>query len=147
MLAMNLGTQLNNALQGRGCRVVGSDVLLQTRAKDIFIYPEVMVICGQVVRMEGRPSVMTNPVFVAEVLSSSTEAEDRGVKSKQYRATPSIRQYALLSQDRPEVEIYTRDEDGKWWIGEVNGLDAECVISSLDCSLPMASLYEGVLEA
>jgi len=144
-LAANLIRDLGVALRGRGCRVTGSDLLFQTARKEMYIYPDVMVICGPVATMEGRPNVVTNPIFVAEVLSPSTEGDDRGAKSQQYRATPSIRQYALLSQREALVEIHTRGEDGKWWIGEVSGLDAECVISSLDCSLPMASLYEGVL--
>jgi len=32
MLAMNLGAELRAALRGRGCRVVGSDVLFRTDA-------------------------------------------------------------------------------------------------------------------
>jgi len=143
---MNLGSELRAALRGRGCRVAGSDLLLQTGNKDVYVYPDVMVICGPVVSMEGRPNVVTNPVFVAEVLSPSTEADDRGVKSRQYQATPSIRQYALLSQDRPEVELHTRGENGIWRISDVSGLDADCPFSLLECSVPMAALYEGVLE-
>ena len=105
------------------------------------------MVCGPVAKMPGRPRVITNPVFVAEVLSPSTEGFDRGVKSDEYEASPTIRQYALLSQDRPRVEIHTRGEDGIWRKDEVSGLGAECVFSSLECSVPMAALYEGVLEA
>jgi len=56
-----------------------------------------------------------------------------------------LRQCALVSQDRPLVELHTRGADGNWWISEVMGLEAECVFSSLACSVPMAALYEGVL--
>ncbi len=145
-LAMNLGGELRNALRGKRCRVAGSDLLFQTGAKKVYVYPDVMVICGPVETMEGRPNVVTNPVFVAEVLSPSTEADDRGTKSHEYRLSPTIRQYALISQDRPMVEIHTRAENGQWWISEVIGLDADCAFSSLECSVPMAALYEGVLE-
>ena len=51
-----------------------------------------------------------------------------------------------MSQDRPLIEIHTRAADGHWRISEVAGLDADCVFSSLDCTIPMAALYEGVLE-
>jgi Uma2 family endonuclease len=145
-LALNLGGELRNALRGRGCRVAGSDLLLQTGRKQMYVYPDVMVICGPLETMEGRPNVVTNPVFVAEVLSPATAADDRGVKSHEYRATPSILQFALLSQDRPLVEIHTRHADGGWLLTEVIGLTGECEFSALGCRVGMAALYEGVLD-
>ena len=86
MLAMNLGAELRAALRGRGCRVVGSDVLFRTGSGEMYTYPDVMVLCGPIETVEGRPHVMTNPVFVAEILSPATEGIDRGVKSREYRA-------------------------------------------------------------
>ena len=145
-LAANLIRDLGGALRGKKCRVAGSDLLLQTGRKEMHVYPDVMVICGPVVTMEGRPNVVTNPIFVAEVLSPSTSGDDRGAKSHEYRATPSIQQYALISQTRPLVEIHTRNEDGSWLLTEVMGLEADCAFSSLGCSVPMAGLYEGVLD-
>ncbi len=146
-LAGNLLALLHAALRRRGCRVVGSDVLFQTGSREMFTYPDVMVLCGPVVTLPGKPGVVTNPLFVAEVLSPSTEGIDRGAKSREYRASPSLRQYALLSQDRPLVEFHTLDEDGRWRIDEVSGLENFCEFSSLECGIPMAALYDGVLDA
>ncbi|MBY0502948.1 MAG: Uma2 family endonuclease [Bryobacteraceae bacterium] len=146
LLAMNLGGELREALRGRGCSVVGRDVLFQTGSKEMYTYPDLIVVCGPVQRMPGRRNVITNPVFLAEVLSPSAEAKDRGVKSHEYRLGPTLRQYALISQDRPMVEIHTRAENGQWWISEVIGLEADCSFSSLECSVPMAAMYEGVLD-
>ena len=105
-----------------------------------------MVLCGPVETVEGRPHVVTNPVFVAEVLSQSTEGMDRGAKSREYRASRSLRQYALVSQEQAWVEIHTRDEAGFWRISETRGLEADCEFTGIDCRVPMAALYEGVLE-
>src|SRR5258708_18074804 len=115
-LAMNLGRVLGVALEGRDCRIAGSDLLFQTGSKEMYAYPDVIVICGPLIRMEGRPNVVTNPLFVAEVLSPSTESIDRGAKSQEYRLSPTLKQYALLSQDKPNVELHTRGEDGRWYI-------------------------------
>jgi Uma2 family endonuclease len=112
----------------------------------MYTYPDVMVFCGPVETVDGRPHVITNPVFVAEVLSPSTEGMDRGAKSREYRATGSLRQYALISQEQPWVEIHTRDEAGFWRITEARGLEAECEFTGIDCRLPMTALYEGALE-
>lgn len=77
--------------------------------------------------MEGRPHVMTNPVFVAEALSQSTEGMDRVAKLREYRASGSLGQYALVAQEQPWVEIHTRDEAGFWRISETRGLEADCI--------------------
>lgn len=145
-LAANLARHLGNALEDRGCVVFGSDLLLQTGSKSVFVYPDVMVVCGTVVWMDGRPNVVTNPIFVAEVLSPSTEATDRGVKSHEYRGTPSLKQYALIAQSRPFIELHTRHEDGTWRITEVSGLDVECEFESLGCRVPMEKLYRRVFD-
>ena len=147
LLAANLIRDLGVALRGRGCSVVGSDAMFQTGSREMYTYPDLMVVCGPVAKMPGRLGVITNPVFIAEILSPSTEAKDRGAKSQEYEASPTVRQYALLSQDVPRVEIHTRGADGIWRKSEVNGLEADCAFSSLECSVPMAALYEGVLEA
>src|SRR5271165_5076937 len=126
ILAMNLGAELRAALRGRGCRVVGSGVLMRAGSGEMYTYPDVMVLCGPVETVEGRPHVIANPVFVAEALSPSTEGMDRGAKSREYRASRSLRQYALLSQEQPWVEIHTRDEAGFWRISETRGLEADC---------------------
>jgi Uma2 family endonuclease len=143
-IAGNLMGQLYAGLRGKNCRVVGSDQLFAPGSGDIYTYPDAMVICGAVVTVEGYPNVVKNPVFVAEILSPSTEALDRGAKSAAYRATGSVKQYALISQDQATVEIHTRDEAGFWRIHDVQGLDAECDLSGIGCRVPMAALYEGV---
>ena len=146
LLAMNLGAELRAALRGRGCGVVGSDFLFRTGSGEMFTYPEVMVLCGPLETVQGRPTVVTNPVLVAEVLSPSTEALDRGTKAREYRASPSLRQYVLIAQDQPWVEIHTRDSAGFWRITEVHGLEGTCDFTGIDCQVPMAAIYEGVLD-
>jgi len=78
LLAMNLGSELRAALRARSCSVVGSDVMFRTGSKEMFTYPDITVVCGPVERMQGRRTVITNPVFLVEVLSPSTEAKDGG---------------------------------------------------------------------
>jgi Uma2 family endonuclease len=112
----------------------------------MYAYPDVMVICGAVETVPGRRHVVTNPVFVAEVLSPGTEGMDRWAKWHEYRGSPTVRQFALIAQDRPLIELHTRQEDGTWRVSEVSGLEGDCELASLDCRVPMAGLYEGVLE-
>ena len=142
----NLVAALHAGLRGRGCRVGGSDLLFRTGSGNMFSYPDVMVICGAVETVPGRKSVVTNPVFVAEVCSPSTENLDRREKVREYRATPSLRQFLLVSQDEAWVEIHTRDQEGRWVVEDVTGVGSECVFTGIDCTVGMSAIYDGVLE-
>jgi len=42
--------------------------------------------------------ILTNPTFIAEVLSPSTEAYDLGDKFRRYRTLATFREYLTLSQ-------------------------------------------------
>ena len=63
--------------------------------------PETLRYPDIVVDRAGRPGKSYTagaPVFLAEVLSPSTEAYDRGFKSVQYRTLASLQEYVLVSQ-------------------------------------------------
>ena len=44
---------------------------------------------------------LLNPTVIIEVLSSSTQAYDRGLKFEEYRTILSLQEYVLIRQDRP----------------------------------------------
>ena len=140
-LKVNLLAAVHGGVRGRGWRVFGGDVRFQSG------YPDLMVIGGPIECAEGTLDVVCNPNFTAEIVSPATEAHDRREKSREYRATPSLREYAMISQVEPWVEIHTRDESGRWWISEVTGLDGVCEFRAINCVVPMAALYEGVLDS
>lgn len=58
-----------------------------------------------------------NPKAIIEVLSESTEAFDRGEKFTRFQTwNPSLTDYMLVSQDKPQIEHFTRQADGGWVI-------------------------------
>src|SRR5216684_4260366 len=65
-------------------------------------YRHALIIANLIHRLADA---LENPTFLAEVLSPSTEAYDRGFKSSQYRKIESLQEYALVSQDDPHVEV------------------------------------------
>jgi Uma2 family endonuclease len=78
---------------------------------------------------------------VAEVLSPTTEARDRGQKSLQYRACPSIQEYLLISSEFPLVEVFRREKQGFWSLYSLE-LDDTIELTSLDLRFPVAELYQ-----
>ncbi len=78
------------------------------------------------------------------MLSPSTEAYDRGAKWALYRRLDSLQEYILVSQDKPLVEQYVRQDDGSWKFTAKEGVEASLWLPSLGCSLPLAEVYNRV---
>ena len=103
---------LRDALQDRPCDVLATELRLAADADAHYTYPDVMVVCGEPVFQSGRPHTLTNPILIVEVLSASTEASDRGRKFTDYRRLPSLREYMMVSQTEPRVEVFRPDPEG-----------------------------------
>jgi Uma2 family endonuclease len=58
--------------------------------------------------------IKREPVLVAEVLSPSTAAFDRGDKFADDRTLSSLREYLLIDVDRRRCELYRLGADGLW---------------------------------
>ena len=54
----------------------------------LYTYPDVFVVCGPLAYSSDDPTAVTNPVVIAEVLSTSTRDYDRGQKFDLYRTIP-----------------------------------------------------------
>ncbi|HEY6179925.1 MAG TPA: Uma2 family endonuclease [Kofleriaceae bacterium] len=113
-LAMAVGAALTNALRDRRCRVLSSDVRVRAKTTGLATYADVTVVCDKIEVDEDDPHGVLNPSLIVEVLSDSTEAYDRGAKAAHYRRIASLREYALVGQGEPLVEVYRRNERGNW---------------------------------
>lgn len=59
-------------------------------------------------------------------------------------ALPSLSDYVLVAQDKPHIELYTRQVDGSWRFSEARGLQSRLTIPSIDCTLALADVYQRV---
>jgi Uma2 family endonuclease len=83
---------------------------------------------------------------IIEVLSKSTEAFDRGDKFLRYRTwLPTFTDYVLVSQTSPIIEHFRRQRDEEWILATVEGLDESLSISSINCTLVLREIYDGIL--
>jgi Uma2 family endonuclease len=145
-IAVNVLTELRSRLKGGPCRPFSSDMRVHIPAADRYTYPDVTVVCGERQFADGRRDVLLNPTLVVEVLSRTTEAYNRGEKAAAYRRLPSLEEYLLIAQDRPHVEQYTRQPDGRWLLSEAEGLQAIVHLPSIGAGLALSEVY-GVLRA
>ena len=78
------------------------------------------------------------------MLSPATEGYDRGRKFEHYRGIESLAEYLLVAQDRVHVDLYTRQQDGRWVLSEASRLEDTLELPSIGCHLALADLYEKV---
>lgn len=135
---------LGNALQGRPCRVFSSDVRVTVSETGLSTYPDLTVVCG---RLETHPDdrlAIINPVVIVEVLFDSTEAWDRGEKAAHYRRLSTLREYVLVSQHRPRIEVHRRTARGTWEIVEARA--GETIdLPSIGVSIDVDAIYKDPL--
>lgn len=123
--AMAGGSIRHNALSARliavlqaalpaGCRVFSSDQRVGVAGGERYVYPDVTVVCGAVVLEAGTSDVIANPTILVEVLSSSTEQYDRGLKWEGYQRLASLTDYVLVAQAEARIELFQRNPDGGW---------------------------------
>ena len=141
----NMYMALRIGLQNTRCNVFMSDVRLRLAASDDLFYPDVFVTCSDADR--DRRQVKEDPVLIAEVLSPSTEAHDRGDKFAAYRRFTGLKTVLFLSQDRPHVECFTRGEDGRWILSEASGDTASLALPAFGFELALADLYRDLPDA
>ena len=144
LITANLVRRLGNQLDGRPCTVLTSDMRVRVATADACAYPDIVVLCDQPVFHDSRRDVLTNATLVAEVLSPSTEGYDRGGKFAIYRGLPSLRQYVLIAQDQPAVDVFTRQPDGRWVLDAYTDPAAPIHFESIDCTLLLREVYEKV---
>jgi Uma2 family endonuclease len=144
-LISRIGRELEDALEELPCIVTVADMRLQIAAGESYVYPDVMVLCGEPVFAEGHRDIITNPSVVVEVLSESTEKWDRGGKFAQYRRVASLREYVLVSQDAMRVEWFTREESGAWTYREAVGPEGVVRLEGLDVSVGLGRIYRKVV--
>ncbi len=125
------------------CRALLSEIKLHIQSENSFVYPDTMVICGEVEHSTLESNAVVNPVVVVEVLSKTTATYDRGDKFYLYRQLKSVQEYVLIEQEKPQVELYQRQAD-LWKISRFKGIDTAFTLSSIMLTIQIRDLYEGV---
>lgn len=142
----NMVVALKTRLRERRCSVIPSDLRVRSSA-DVYVYPDVVVACGEPRLEDNQRDTLLNPALIVEVLSPSTESYDRGRKFEHYQMLDSLKEYVLIAQDRPRIEHYLRQDGHVWLYTEVSNLDGSISLPSLGCEVPLSEIYDQVAFA
>lgn len=144
-IQMNLTRRIGNILDGKPCDIFGSDLRVHIPSNSLFTYPDAVIVCGEPQLLDDTQDTVLNPTVIFEVLSPSTQSYDRGDKFKLYRDIPSLQEYILVATDKLGVEQYCKQPDGTWTLQELKNITSAITIFTINCTLPLAQLYEGVV--
>lgn len=143
IVARNLFGALIQKLKGKRCQPFGSDMRIHIEANTLFTYPDISIVCGDIITLNNDDYNVLNPSVLIEVLSPSTKNYDRGEKFKLYRDIPTLKEYILIDSLSVSIEVFRLNQNNHWELEEYNNAADELNIQTVQTALPLAEIYEG----
>jgi len=143
-IAVNLLAFLKPLLRGKPYRLFSADQRLWIPAFNQHTYPDVMVAAKPLEMQTGRKDTITNPCFIAEVLSRSTKNYDRSEKFAAYRTIDTFQEYLLIDQYRIHVEHHVKTAVNQWLFSEYDDPAVTLSLKLLDLQIQIADLYDNI---
>lgn len=140
-LAAAILLELGIQLRGRPCAVYTSDARVRIEEPNVITYPDISVGCGAVEIDDDDRCAQMNPTVLVEVTSPSSEGYARGKKFRFYRAIPSLREYVIVDQAEPSIEVWRRADDGTWSVAQQGKAGERVDLTSIGCSLDVDVIY------
>jgi len=136
----NIQGELYSVLRPRGCRSFTSDQRVRI-GKTRYVYPDVVVLCGEPEYTDESPPSLRNPELLVEVTSESTADRDHQEKLEAYLNLDSLQEYWIAAPDRALVTQYVRRDD-EWIVRSVTGRDGTLRCDALDLDLSLGAVYD-----
>jgi Uma2 family endonuclease len=143
-IASNLVVALKLQLKGKPYRTFITDQRLWIPDRNLYTYPDVMVVEKPLQLQTGRTDTVTNPCFIAEVLSKSTQDYDHGEKFSAYRTIDSFREYLLIDQYSIHIEHYVKTAANQWLLSEYDDPNVTLSLSAFEAQIEIIALYENI---
>ena len=143
IVAVNILGVMKEKLKGKPCRPFNSDQRIYIPQNTLFTYPDISVICGEIISKDNDEWNVVNPSVIIEVLSPSTKSYDRGDKFKLYRDIASLKEYILVDSESILVEAFRVNNESRWELEEYKLIEKILLIATVQLSIPLVEIYEG----
>lgn len=145
-IVQNVANALVSRLRARrsSCDVFSENVKFEHDLSDSATYPDVIVTCEPT---RDDALAIHSPVVLIEVLSKTSASHDRVEKWHQYAKATSLKAYVLIEQTDVALEVYTRQGETETWAwSTIDGIDGVLDLPALEISIPLAEIYERVIN-
>ncbi len=139
---VNLITLIKVHLRGSACKAYVNDMKVRIGEDEAFYYPDLLVCCDLVDHQ--RNHFKQAPLLIIEILSTSTEAYDRGDKFAFYRQLASLQEYVLVNTRSYRVEVFRRNAQHRWELFNFFGAEARLELASIGLTCSLLDVYEDV---
>ena len=143
-ISRNLLIALELAFKGKQYETFVTDQRLWIPDRNLYTYPDIMVLEKPIQLQEGRTDTVMNPCLIAEVLSKSTKDYDRSEKFIAYRTIETFKEYLLIDQYKIHMEHYVKTGANQWLLSEYTDPQVTLTLSSVDLKLNIADFYENI---
>ena len=140
-IAIRFTAMFDSHLENTDCITGNSDVKVNIFGSNNYTYPDASVTCDD--RDKTTTQYITYPCLIVEVLSTSTEAYDRGSKFRMYRQNPALIDYLLVSSTSIEIDLYHKNDAGDWLIINYKAGDT-IELKSINLNFPSEQVYRGL---
>lgn len=120
----------------------GSDQTIYIPDYNKVVYPDGCIAFGNLESHDNKKYGLTNPTLIIEVASKSTEKYDRTTKFRMYKSLPSFKEYVIVNQDIPIVEVFHKIDENTWKVTSYIGLDKTVQFETIDAQLKMSDIYK-----
>ena len=139
----NLFGEIAHRLKGNPCRPYGSDMRIHVAENTLFTYPDISIICGEIVPSKMDENSATKPKVLMEILSPSTKDYDRGGKFKLYRDIPTLKEFIVIESELIGIEAFRVNDNGHWELEEYRSLEQILEVISVDVKITLHEIYDG----
>lgn len=139
----NVFIAIGVALKGTNCRPFGSDLRIHIPENTLFTYPDISVICGDIITSPVDPDSAVAPTVIIEILSPATKNYDRGEKFMLYRDIKTLQDYVLIDSESIHIEVFSINQNNRWELKEYKHTNEELFIKSIQFSVLLSDIYEG----
>ena len=139
----NLYLQLGFALKGKPCQPYGSDLRIHIPQNTLYTYPDISIICKDLMPSSDESDSIIEPVIIIEILSEGTQNYDRGAKFKLYRDIPTLKEYIMVDSESITVECFRLNQNNHWELEEYKSPDQTLAIPTLAININLSQIYEG----
>ena len=144
-IVANLIKSIGNNLSSKGCEILPSDVRLKvSAANNVYVYPDAMIICGKPELTDDKFDTVTNPAVLFEVISESSENNDRR-KFFYYMQMSGVKEIIMVnSYDQVKVEVGVKQENGSWQITTYTSPENEITLLLFSEPISLKSIYQNI---
>jgi Uma2 family endonuclease len=140
-IAIRFTTMFDTHLDASSCIIGNSDLRVNIFGSNNYTYPDASVTCDD--HDKTTTQYITHPCLIAEVLSASTEAYERGGKFRMYRQNLALIDYLLVSSTSIEIDLYHKNDAGDWLI--INYKVGDTIeLKSINLNFPIEQVYRGL---